>query len=177
MQVPTLTARSIDKLPAPKSGRVEYLDGSVPGGSFGLKKWPTGRAVFFVYYRFEGRLRQVVLGAFPTISPEAARKAAAKVLNTAHAGSDPRPPQTGSTVTVAALAEDLIAKLTLKPRTRREWERICAVEIIPAFGRTPATELTRSEVELTRFRGHPGRGVYGCHGATEAAGVHQGVQG
>jgi hypothetical protein len=33
------------------------------------------------------------------------------------------------------------------------------------------------KVELTRFRGHPGRGVYGCHGATEAAGVHQGVQG
>ena len=27
-------------------------------------------------------------------------------------------------------------------------------------------------VELTRFRGHPRRGVYGCHGEAEAAGVH-----
>jgi hypothetical protein len=32
-------------------------------------------------------------------------------------------------------------------------------------------------VELTRFRGHPGRGVYGCHGEAEAAGVHEGIQG
>ena len=29
------------------------------------------------------------------------------------------------------------------------------------------------DVELTRFRGHPGKGVYGCpHGEAEAAGVH-----
>jgi Flp pilus assembly protein TadD len=24
------------------------------------------------------------------------------------------------------------------------------------------------QLEVTRFRGHPGRGVYGCHGATKA---------
>jgi integrase len=146
MRVPALTARSIDKLPAPKTGRVEYLDGSVPGGSFGLKKWPTGRAVFFVYYRFEGKLRQVVLGAFPTISPEAARKEAAKVLNAAHAGRDPKPGPRASTTTVVALAGHLFAKLTLKPKTRREWERISAVEIVPIFGEKPAGDVTRGEV-------------------------------
>jgi hypothetical protein len=27
-------------------------------------------------------------------------------------------------------------------------------------------------LEVTRFRGHPGKGVYGCHGATEASGLH-----
>ena len=32
-------------------------------------------------------------------------------------------------------------------------------------------------VVVTRFRGHPRRGVYGCHGATEASVVHEGVQG
>ena len=55
----------------------------------------------------------MVLGAFPTISPEAARKSAAKVLNTARSGTDPKPRPTGSTVTVAALAEDLFCKLEL----------------------------------------------------------------
>jgi putative transposase len=34
------------------------------------------------------------------------------------------------------------------------------------------TSLSGVRVELTRFRGHPGKGVYGCHGETEAAGVH-----
>ena len=29
--------------------------------------------------------------------------------------------------------------------------------------------MSRSTIlDLTRFRGHPGRGEYGCHGATEA---------
>jgi integrase len=146
MRVPTLTARSIEKLPAPKVGKVEYLDGSVPGGSFGLRKWPTQRAIFFVYYRFEGTLRQAVLGSFPTTSPEAARKRAAKVLNAAHAGTDPNPRSKVGTATVAALAQHLFAKLGLKPKTRREWERISTVEIIPMFGEKPAIDVTRGEV-------------------------------
>ena len=146
MRVPTLTARSIEKLPAPKMGKLEYLDGSVPGGSFGVRKWPTQRAVFFVYYRFGGKLRQAVLGFFPTLSPEAARKKAANVLNAAHAGTDPNPGAKVGTATVGALAEHLFAKLPLKPKTRREWERISAVEIMPIFGGKRAIDVTRGEV-------------------------------
>lgn len=146
MRVPTLTAKSIEKLPAPRIGKLEYLDGSVPGGSFGVRKWPTHRAVFFVYYRFNGKLRQAVLGFFPTTSPEAARKMAAKVLNAAHAGTDPSPGRRVVTATVAALAEHLFSKLTLKPKTRREWERISAAEIVPIFGEKAAVDVTRGEV-------------------------------
>jgi hypothetical protein len=51
-----------------------------------------------------------------------------------------------STPTVSALAEHLFAKLTLKPRTRREWERISAVEIVPIFGEKLAGDVTRGEV-------------------------------
>ena len=30
------------------------------------------------------------------------------------------------------------------------------------------TNYFHDVLEVTRFRGHPGRGEYGCHGATEA---------
>ena len=142
MRVPTLTARSIEKPPAPTIGKVGHLDGSVPGGAFGLRKWPTQRAVFFVYYRFGGKLRQEVPTFFPTMTPEAAWKKADLVLNAAHAGTDPSPRPRLGTTTVAALAGHLFAKLPLKPKTRCEWERISTVEIVPTFGEKPATAVT-----------------------------------
>ena len=44
-----------------------------------------------------------------------------------------------------------------------------ATVAIQAAGLSGATvELRSPVVEVTRFRGHPRRGVYGCHGATEA---------
>lgn len=146
MKVPILTARSIEKLPKPAIGKAEYMDGSVPGGSFGVRKRPTGRTVFFLYYRFSSELREADLGAFPTISLDAARKKAAQVLRAADAGADPKPAPTVDAPTVSDLAEHLFAKLVMKPRTRREWERISAVEIVPSFGDKPAVEVTRGEV-------------------------------
>jgi hypothetical protein len=51
------------------------------------------------------------------------------------------------------------------------------IEISQTITIPPGIAAIHLHLELTRFRGHPGRGVYGCHGATEATGVHEGVQG
>jgi transposase len=56
-----------------------------------------------------------------------------------------------------------------KPGERVKTDRRDARKLAELFRAGLLTEVhPPTEVVLTRFRGHPGRGVYGCHGATEA---------
>jgi hypothetical protein len=103
------------------------------------------------------------------MTPEAARKKAAIVLNAAHVGTDPSPRPKLGTTTVAALAERLFAKLPLKPKTRREWERISTVEIVPTFAEQAAAAVTRGEVR--EWLDGIGRTCFSLHGKPRLGGV------
>src|SRR5262245_38312805 len=71
---------------SPKSG-LQVFDDALPG--FGIRKFPNGKAVFFVKYRVGSQQRRLVLGSalVPGVLAATRRKAAA-ILMKARAGED-----------------------------------------------------------------------------------------
>jgi integrase len=81
-----LTVKRIESAPA-KPGRQEIPDGLLVG--LYLVVQPSGAKSFAVRYRYAGQPRKLTLGAFPSISLEAARDIGGKELRAAAEGRDP----------------------------------------------------------------------------------------
>lgn len=81
------TKSTIEKLPIPKSGLSYYKD----SGEKGLSLYITSNGVitFFVRKRIDGKDERVVIGSFPEISVENARKQALKIKSEVAQGGNP----------------------------------------------------------------------------------------
>ena len=77
----------IDALKALKKAYVVWDRGRIPG--FGLKVLPSGRKVFFLDARIDGRSRRITIGQFGPLTPDAARKMATNKLSQVAVGIDP----------------------------------------------------------------------------------------
>ena len=77
----------IDALKALKKAYVVWDRGRIPG--FGLKVLPSGRKVFFLDARIDGRSRRITIGQYGPLTPDAARKMATNKLSQVAAGIDP----------------------------------------------------------------------------------------
>ncbi len=81
-----LTKRTIDAIPAPADGsRVVVLDSDVKGFTLRVS---SGARVFYLVRKIAGRVQRVRIGAYPDISPEAARKAAERLNGEVASGKD-----------------------------------------------------------------------------------------
>jgi hypothetical protein len=67
-----LIARTIDALPTPAAGQIDYWDAQTPG--FGVRVTATGRKSWIVMYRHLGRLRRHTLGTYPALGLADARQ-------------------------------------------------------------------------------------------------------
>jgi integrase len=67
-----LTIAKIEALPLPDTGRVRYYDSEVKG--LCLYVYGTGRKVFYMYGRYNGKVQEVKLGEFPAYTVALARK-------------------------------------------------------------------------------------------------------
>ncbi len=83
----TFTKLSIQKLSFPEKGLVTYHDDKEKGLSLYLTS--KGAATFFLRKRINGRDERIVLGAFPTLSVENARKLALKAKGDVAQGINP----------------------------------------------------------------------------------------
>ena len=83
----TFTKLSIQKLPSPSKGLVTYHDSKEQGLS--LYVTAKGAITFFVRKRISGKDERVLLGAFPTITVENARKLALKAKSEVAQGINP----------------------------------------------------------------------------------------
>ena len=90
-----LTTKTIDALPPATGKRYEVRDVLVPG--LHIRVSATGRKVWYLAARVEGRMRRVKLGASPVISLSDARQAAQGILRDValgkYAESVPGPPE------------------------------------------------------------------------------------
>jgi integrase len=77
----------IDALKGLEKAYVVWDRGRVPG--FGLKVLPSGRKVFFLDARIDGRSRRITIGQYGTLTPDAARKMATDKLSQIATGIDP----------------------------------------------------------------------------------------
>jgi integrase len=102
-----LTKRTVDA-ERPEEREKFLWDEDLPG--FGLRVFPSGRKSYLVQYKLGGRggrTRRMTLGLHGKLTPEEARKRAAKLLGAVSDGADPAGERTDAkrALTVADLAE------------------------------------------------------------------------
>ena len=101
-QYRTLTKRIVDRLAVNGKDAV-FWDSELPG--FGIRVYPTGRKIYVVQTRANGRSKRFTVGCHGDIAPDQARKDAANIIARLKAGLPPVEQEPQPEPTVAALAE------------------------------------------------------------------------
>ena len=146
--MPKITKRTVDALVPAERERIVW-DDDIKG--FGVRVHPTGRKVYIVKYRHEGRSVKVTIGAQGPVTPAAARAKAAEIVTLAKTGRDleGRPARGRGKATMADLARrfmDKYAPSHLKPSTARLYRKIIENRILPRFGKRRVSDIGKSDV-------------------------------
>lgn len=138
-----LTDRGIAAL-KPSRVSVLHFDSEVSG--LALKVYPSGRKSFVFDFRENGKQRRITIGQHPTWSVGKARR---------HAGTLRLKVDTGTTVAprrgtrLADLVTEWreVVRLTRRRNTIRNYNRLLACHVVPAFGQRDPRSLTRNDIE------------------------------
>lgn len=158
-----LTKRTVDAL-KPRHGtdgkakRYYVWDTDLTG--FGCRVTGTGHKTYLVQYRPRGKRtrkhapKRITLGKHGQLTPEQARKLAAKLLLQVQAGQDPAAAWTDTAsptmadLTTRFLTEYLPSKKRPpRPSTVTEYERLLRVQVVPRLGTKQVRDLTTQDIE------------------------------
>lgn len=166
-----ITRRSVDALRCLAGKDRAFLwDKSLAG--FGVCVFPSrndggdekasGKKVYVVQYRKDGRSRRVAIGEHGRLTPDEARTEAKKLLGAVEKGSDPiaerraaREVRTFKTVAEEWLRLHVAAKR--KCRTGDAYQRALRLHILPALGSKRIVDVRRADVARlhAKFDGEP----------------------
>lgn len=143
-----LTKRIVDGL-SPEANERIIWDGEVPG--FGIRIYPTGRKVYLVQYRSNGRTRRKNLGQHGVLTADEARKEAKLVQADVARGGDPSAERKAKlrSPTIAALAQRFLDEHVVqhcKPSTHYDYSNTIRSTIVPSLGSIKITEITRADI-------------------------------
>ena len=118
---------------------------------FGVKITPTGRMVYIVQYRVNGRLRRLTIGTHGALTPDQARTKAANRLGEVAEGSDPADAALAARhgITLEELTKRYLddhAAAKKKIRSRDEDKRLIDKIINPALGKRTLASITRADI-------------------------------
>ena len=159
------TSRFLEKLKVDGDRRyLEIWDFGFTGASFGVRISRATRRKFFIlrYQVADGRRKRLTLGEFPLISLAEAREKARSLVVDAERGSDPAREKREylASPTFADLAEQFLNSQRLasrKERTRREYQRILELDLLPEWGPKKAVDVKKRDAAEVIDRVH-GRG-------------------
>ena len=147
-----ITKRTVDAAQA--NGADQFLwDSDLKG--FGLKVTPAGNKVYILQYRKGGRgtpTKRVTIGRHgAALTPEQARKEAARLSGAVASGADPAAVRAAEKTapTVAAFAERFLSEhvaTKTKSSTAIEYRRLIEIYVLPAIGRKPMRDVTRTDI-------------------------------
>jgi hypothetical protein len=145
------TAKQIENL-KPDSERYDLREGGRTG--FAVRVFPTGQKSWIFFYTYQGKKRRMTLGAYPDKSLAEARKLHAEALSRLAKGIDPaeaditaREERIASPTVQNLVEEFLLRHVTVKaPRSRDEYARNLEKDVLPAWGRRKARDITRRDV-------------------------------
>lgn len=137
----------------------DYLLWDAELRGFALRVFPSGRRSWVIQYRTAGRTRRHTLGSYPPVTPEQARRKAAKLLAEVRVdGRDPSRERREllAAPTVADLAERYRAEHLpkLAGTTQGENERILKRHVLPALGGLQVAGVSHSDVTRLHARLH-----------------------
>lgn len=143
-----ISKRSVDQL-EPAAKRFMAWDVDLP--AFGCEVLPSGTKTFRLMYRHKGRLRNLTLGRFGSITAEEARDLAKKALGHVAHGGDPAETKIAArrALTMADAFPEWLARhvdAKRKPVTRMEYRRLWVRVINPALGRRKLADVSRADV-------------------------------
>jgi integrase len=146
-----ITKRTVDAV-RPSSADQFLWDSELKG--FGLKVTPAGNKVYILQYRKGGRgtpTKRVTIGRHGALTPDQARKEAARLSGAIANGADPAAVRTADKTapTITALAERFLAEhvaTKTKARTAVEYRRLIDSVILPAIGRKRVRDVTRADI-------------------------------
>ena len=145
----TISRRTVEGLEADRD--TVYWDSELLG--FGVRVYPTGRKVYVVQTRADGKDgKRVTVGRHGVVTAEEARRRAAHIISRIKAGVDPVPEPLAAEAngpTVAELAatylEEAVA-VRLKPASAYSYRNTIGKHILPMLGRKRALSLDHAAV-------------------------------
>jgi len=146
-----ITKRTVDAVQT--NGADQFLwDSDLKG--FGLKVTAAGKRVYILQHRKGGRrskTKRVTIGRHGALTPEQARKEAARLSGAIAHGDDPAALRASEKTapTVAALTDRFLSEhvaTKTKPRTAAEYRRLIENIIVPTIGRKRVREVTRADI-------------------------------
>ena len=150
-----LTDARIRTLPIPATGRKKYAD----GGGLSLLVAFTGKKVWYLRRRVDGKEQMVRLGAYPDMGLSDARKAADEVRGRLSRGL-PAKEAPVPTVTFGDVTREWLTlqREKLSPGYVRDIGERLARHVLPALGERPVAELRPGEV-LDVLQGVAAQGI------------------
>ena len=145
-QYRTLTKRIVDRLAVDDKDAL-FWDRELPG--FGLRVYPSGAKVYVVQTRCAGRSKRVTVGRHGDVSPDQARKEAARIIARIKAGEAPIPLAPKAHPTMVELAERYQREhvaMRCRPATVAHYGIMLAKHIVPALGELKVAEVERKHI-------------------------------
>ena len=146
LQYRTLTKRIVDRLAVDDKDAV-FWDRELPG--FGLRVYPSGAKVYVVQTRCAGRSKRATVGRHGDVSPDQARKEAARIIARIKAGEEAIPVAPKADPTMAELAERYQREhvaMRCRPATAAHYGIMLAKHIVPALGKLKVAEVERKHI-------------------------------
>ena len=148
-----LTARTVENITPPLSGRVEYFDNAMPG--FALRVSDKGTKSWVLFFRLGGRLRRFTVGTYPNFSLAQAREEARNALQMMEKGEDPIESRNEAKRrlknpdTVEAVVAEFIEKYHIRDRENRtadEVRRMFERHVFPDWGSRDIRRISKRDV-------------------------------
>lgn len=158
MPTQKLTAKTIENIKPPRSGRLELWDRAISAdtnlsGTFGLRVTANGSKSWVVMYRIDGKQRRQTIGSFPAYSLSKARGKAREALMLAGQGIDPveakkqEKRRVSDIKTVKQAVDDFIKRHAKRHnRSWREVERVFKAYVLPKWEDRPLPSITPADV-------------------------------
>lgn len=143
------TNASVQALPCPAAGRIEYRDSTLSG--FRLRVSSSGVKAYNVFCRVKnGDMERVTIGTADKIAAEAARTRAKAIIAGMAAGrsykSEARAKR--GEITLAELVADYIELTPMKPRSKQAYEDLHRRFVKPQLGSYKLTEVTGKKLAV-----------------------------
>ena len=142
----TISRRTVERLEADRD--TVYWDSELLG--FGVRVHPTGRKVYVVQTRADGKDgKRVTVGRHGVITAEEARRRAAHIISRIKAGEDPVPEPLAAEANGPTVAETYLEEVVavrLKPASAYSYRNTIGKHILPALGRKRALSLDHAAV-------------------------------
>ena len=143
--MPRITKRTVDAIKPGDRERVIW-DDDLKG--FGVRVHPSGRKVYIVKTRYQGRIIKMTIGPHDAVSATYARVRAAEIITDARAGKNPKG-RRSSAPTMRALGERFLKEYVpnhCKPSTAAEYRRSVEHFINPRIGKLRVPDVQRSNI-------------------------------